>query len=406
MTAHPILTEAKKLGEYIVYCRRTLHAIAETGFDTTRTLAFIEGELRLMAIEPQSCGRAGLTALIGGGEKCLLLRADVDALPIPEESGLEFAAKNGCSHACGHDTHAAMLLGAAKILKKHERELKCRVKLMFQSAEELLEGAKDMLDAGVLEDPPVSAAMMLHVMTASPLPAGTVIVPPAGVSAPAADYFTVELRGRGCHGSSPNTGIDPITAAAQLILALQEIPARELGMQEAAVLTVGSVHGGEAANAIPDSVIMGGTLRAMEEETREYVKSRLAEISKGIADAFRCEAEVRFGSGCPGLVNEGALAAFAERCARESLGGDRVLSAADFSAAGGRGGRTAGSEDFAYISRRVPSLMLALAAGETEKGFINPLHHPAVRFDEAALPYGAAVLAFCAMEWGKHRPFA
>ncbi len=395
-----ILPEAEGLAEYMSACRRKLHGFAECGFELPETLAFVEAELRAMGLEPKRCGRAGLTALVGkAGGKCFLLRADMDALPIPEQSGLPFAAVNGCSHACGHDVHTAMLLGAAKILKNHEAELDGQVKLMFQPAEETLEGAKDMLEAGVLKNPEPGGAMMLHLMPASPLPVGSVVLPTPGVSAPAADYFSIEVRGRGCHGSSPNTGIDPLTAAAHILIALQELSARELGMEERAVMTIGSFHGGEASNVIPDSTLMGGTLRAMEEDSREYIKKRLAEIAESVAAAFRAEATVSFGSGCPGLLGDGELLERVEDYAREVLGEERVFSAADFSSAGGRDRRTAGSEDFAYISRAVPSAMLALAAGEPEKGFDKPLHHPAVMFDEAAMPSGAAVLAQCAMRW-------
>lgn len=401
MDKKELLSEAKGLAPYMSDCHRRLHRCPGVGFETEESLGFIKSELESMGIAAQRCGRAGLTALIGDGEKCLLLRADVDGLPMAEESGESFASENGCCHACGHDMHAAMLLGAAKLLKNRESELRGCVKLMFQSAEESLEGAKDMIAHGVLSSPKVDAAAMLHVMTGLPIPAGTLLLPPEGVSAPAADYFHIEVHGRGCHGSSPNTGIDPISAAAHILVALQELPARELGMAEAAVLTVGSIHGGGASNVIPNRVEMAGTLRAMEEDTREYVKTRLGEITEGIAATFRAEAELRFESGCPGLLNDTEMLDMARRCAVNALGQERVLRAGDFSRTGGRGGRTSGSEDFAYISRRVPSVMLALAAGEPEKGFDKPLHHPAARFDEAALPYGAAVLAQLAMEWGE-----
>jgi len=401
MDNHHLLAEAESLAEYMSFCRREVHKFAECGFKLPKTLAFVAGELAAMGIKARRCGKAGLTATIGTGEGgCFLLRADMDALPVAEQSGESFAAQNGCSHACGHDMHTAMLLGAAKMLKRREGELRRPVKLMFQSAEETLEGAKDMLDSGVLRSPKVEGAMMLHVMTASPVSVGSLVLPSDGVSAPAADYFEITVRGAGCHGSSPNTGVDPISAAAHIVVALQELSARELGMGEAAVLTIGSIHGGEAGNVIPDSVTMGGSLRAMEDESREFVKRRLAEIAQSVAGAFRATAQLRFTSGCPGLRNDAGLLSFVRSCAAEVLGEEKILSAADFSASGGRGGRTAGSEDFAYISRELPAVMLALAAGEPEKGFTKPLHHPAVRFDEAAMPHGAAVLVQCAMKWG------
>ncbi len=400
MDKNAVLAEAERLAEYMSFCRREVHQFAECGFELPKTLAFVEGELAAMGIKTRRCGRAGLTALIGpDAERCFMLRADMDALPVAEESGESFAATSGCSHACGHDMHTAMLLGAAKMLKKREHELRSPVKLMFQPAEETLDGAKDMLDAGVLDSPRVEGAMMLHVMTASPVPVGSLVLPGRGVSAPAADFFEIAVKGRGCHGSSPNTGVDPITAAAHILVALQEISARELGMGEAAVLTLGNIHGGEAGNVIPDKVTMCGTIRAMDEDSREYVKRRLVEIAEGVAAALRAKAEVRFTSGCPGLYNNGELLDFVRSCAAEALGKGKILSASDFSSVGGRGGRTSGSEDFAYVSRAVPSVMLALAAGEPEKGFTKPLHHPAVRFDEAAMPHGAAVLAQCALRW-------
>lgn len=389
-----ILSEAKALSEYITDCRRRIHQNPECGFDLPHTLAFVEGELRSMGLEPRRCGRAGLTALIGGdkGGKCFLLRADMDALP---------DGKGGAFHGCGHDAHTAMLLGAARLLKNHEGELSAPVKLMFQPAEETLEGAKDMLEAGVLENPTVAGAAMVHLMPAVPLPAGTVVLPAEGVGAPAADFFDIEVEGRGCHGSSPNTGVDPICAAAHIIVALQHIPARELAMDEAATLSIGSIHGGEAGNVIPDRLLMKGTLRAMEEETRDFLKGRLGEISRGVAASFGAKAELRFQSGCPGLYNHPGMLSYARARLVEALGGEALRSAADFAAASGRERRTAGSEDFSYISRCVPSLMLALAAGEPEKGFDKPLHHPAVRFDESAFPYGAAALASLALGWGK-----
>ncbi len=398
MEKHNLLLEAEDLKEYLINCRRKLHSVAETGFELPKTLDFVAGELRTMGIEPKHCGRAGLTALIGSGEgECFLLRADMDALPVPEESGLPFASTNGNSHACGHDVHTAMLLGAAKLLKVHEKELKGQVKLMFQPAEETLEGAKDMIEAGVLGNPTPRGALMLHLMTASSLPCGSVVIPKGDMGAPAADYFSIEVRGKGCHGASPNTGIDPITAAAHILIALQELSARELGMNEDAVLTIGAFRGGEASNVIPDSVIMEGTLRAMEDETREYIKLRLVEIAKGIAASFRTEAKVSFGSGCPGFLMDGELLKNLDVYARELLGEKMVFNAAHMATSGGRDGRTAGSEDFAYVSRKVPSVMLALAAGESEKGYVHPLHHPAVRFDEEAMPSGAALMAHIAL---------
>ena len=243
MTKEQILREAKALQEEIKAHRLWLHTHAETGFDLTETKPYVKSALTEMGYAVHECGKAGLVTTVGkSGGKVLLLRADMDALPIAEEADVDFACQNGRMHACGHDMHTAMLLGAAKILKAHESELGGMVKLMFQPAEEIFEGSKDMIASGVLENPRPDAALMIHVAAGMPLPAGTVVVSAPGVSAPAADYFTIRVHGKGCHGSAPQNGIDPLTAAAHILIALQEIHARELSASDEAVLTIGTFH--------------------------------------------------------------------------------------------------------------------------------------------------------------------
>ena len=394
---HDILREALAMREEITAHRRYLHAHAETGFDLKDTKAYVRKQLSDMGYDVSDCGKAGLCAIAGSGTegKVFLLRADMDALPIQEETNLEYASESGNMHACGHDLHTAMLLGAAKLLKEHEHELNGRVKLMFQPAEELLSGAKDMIDGGILDNPKVDAGMMIHVASAVDIPAGTVLVAPPGISAPSADYFTIDVTGKSCHGSMPQEGVDALTAAAHILIALQEIEARELGIRDDAVMTIGSLHAGKAANAIPDSAVMGGTLRAFHDDTRELIKNRIEEISNGIAVAFRAKAEVTYGSGTPALTNDRSMCDLAERCLTELLG-NRVICVAKLS----EGKPTAGgSEDFAYISQNIPTVMLSLAAGEPKKGYTYPLHHPKVMFDESVLPHGAAALVWVAMNY-------
>ena len=397
MTSEKLLQEAEALREQILAERRWLHENAETGFDLNKTHAFVKQELADMGYQPVDCGRAGIVALAGGKKpgKVFLLRADMDALPIQEESGVEFACKSGNMHACGHDLHTAMLLGAARLLKAHEAEIPGTVKLMF------FEGSHDMIEAGLLENPKVDAALMIHVMAGMPFPAGTVIVSAPGVSAPAADYFEIKVRGKGCHGSMPNTGIDPLTAAAHILIGLQELQARELAMDDRAVLTIGTMNAGTAANVIPDSVTMGGSIRTFDEETRAMLKKRMAEIAGGIAQAFRAEADVAFGSGCPTLVNDRDLSACCETYVKELLGKGKAFSVAELNAmsGGGSSSKSAGSEDFAYVSQEVPSIMLALASGQPEKGYGYPQHHPMVKFDESVLAGGSAVYAYTALRW-------
>jgi hippurate hydrolase len=403
MIEKQLLQKAEKDKDKIVSDRRFLHSHAETGFELSDTISFVKRELEEMGYEPRQCGKAGLVALAGGKKsgKVFLLRGDMDALPIQEESGEAFSCQTGRMHACGHDMHTAMLLEAARLLKEHENEIEGTVKLMFQPAEEIFEGSKDMIENGLLENPKVDRALMIHVMAGMPFTPGTVIACDGGVSAPAADYFKITVQGTGCHGSMPNMGVDPITVAALIVTALQEINARELALSEAAVLTIGTIHGGNAENAIPDRVEMGGTLRTYDEEVRSFMKKRMTEISQGIALSFRGKAEVTFGSGCPTLVNDADLSKCTVGYLKDLLGTDKVFTAGQLAAMAGsdKSSKSAGSEDFAYVSQQVPSLMLALAAGQPEKGHSYPQHHPKVTFDEDALPVGAAVYAYVALRY-------
>lgn len=391
-----ILQEAQALAPEMIAHRRYLHGHAETGFDTAQTLAYVRDALMEMGYQPECCGKAGLTAMVGKGPgKVFLLRADMDALPIREETELPFACPDGRMHACGHDMHTAMLLMAAKILKKYEDRLPGQVKLMFQSAEEPLEGAEDMIAAGVLENPSVDAGAMIHVATGVQIPAGTVLISPPGVTAPAADPFTITVRGKGCHGSMPQEGIDSLTAAAHILIALQEIQARELGIGDRGVMTIGTFHGGSTANVIADSAVMSGTIRSFDEKTQQHIKDRIVTISRCVAEAFRAQAEVTFGSGTPPLRNDPGLCRLAEDAMEDLLGNYAIA----VSKLPGDRPASGGSEDFAFISRRIPTVMLSLAAGEPDRGYTYPLHHPKTKFDESAMANGTAALVWLAFQF-------
>jgi hippurate hydrolase len=403
MTKEKILEEAKSMSEELINKRRYLHMNAETGFNLTKTVEFVEKELINMGYKPVHCGKAGLIAIAGGKKqgKTILIRGDMDALPIKEETDLDFKSNNGCMHACGHDMHTTMMLGAAKILKEYENEINGTVKLMFQPAEEIFEGSHDMIENGVLENPKVDAALMIHVMANVPFKTGTVIVSSPGVSAPAADYFEIKVQGKGCHGSMPNTGVDPINVAAHIVLALQEINSRELSVADKAVLTLGKFNSGNIANVIPDTAVMEGTIRTYDENTRNFIKTRIQEISKNIANTFRADAEVKFGSGCPTLKNDKELSNCVSKYTEELLGKEMSFTVEELTSMSGAGqtSKSAGSEDFAYVSQEVPSIMIALAAGESQKGYCYPQHHPKVMFDEEAIPFGSSVYAYVAMRW-------
>lgn len=407
MTHTEILEKAKSLQNELTAHRRYLHTHPGIGFDLQETYQYVYEQLTHMGYSPNSYGKCGLIATCGHANKgkTILLRADMDALPIVEEADIDFKSTNGNMHACGHDMHTSMLLGAARLLKEMENELNGRVILLFQPSEETFEGAKDMIEAGVLRDTQPNAALMIHITAGMPFETGSVIVCDGGVSAPAADYFEINIQGKGCHGAMPHMGIDPITISAHIILALQEIHARELAMSDEAALTIGTMHAGKASNAIPDTATLGGTLRTYDEDTRNFVKQRMEEIITNIATAYRATAELKFTSGCPTLVNDASLSKEVTEYMKELLGPQMAFNKGDLArmAASNAGNKKAskatGSEDFAYFSHEVPSIMLALAGGKASDGYIHPQHHPKVMFDENALAFGTAVYAWNALRW-------
>lgn len=400
-----LLEEIKAFEAQLVKSRRHLHENPETGFELSHTREYVREELTAMGYTPKDCGKCGLTALVGKGTsgKTFLLRADMDALPVTEHSGEAFSSHvPGKMHACGHDLHTSMLLGAAKLLKLHENEITGTVKFMFQPSEETLEGSKDMIEHGVLERPSVDAALMIHATMGMPFPAGSVIVCDGGISAPAADYFNIRIQGKGCHGAMPQLGIDPITIAAHVITGLQELNARELAMSDEAALTIGRIHAGETGNVIPDEAFLEGTIRAYDEGLRNHLKQRMEELCQGIAAAFRGSVKVTFSSGCPTLKNDASLSQAVTRYCKELLGEQNAFSASELSALAGsneKASKATGSEDFAYVSQKVPSIMLAVAAGSPQNGYTYPLHHPMVRFDEKAIASGSCIYAYTALRW-------
>ena len=401
MEEKKILEKANGMTDELVKIRRVLHQCPEVGFGLKKTTAIVMKKLREMGYRPKRCGEAGVLATVGkegaNDGRTFLLRADMDGLPVKENTGLAFSAKTGNMHACGHDLHTTMLLGAARILKGMEKSLNGRVKLLFQAAEETLEGAKSAIGEGVLTAPKVDGAMTLHVTTATPVKTCAVIVPPAGVSAPAADYFTVTVKGKSCHGSAPQNGVDALNAGAYILTALHSIISREISEHYPAVLTVGSFHAGEAANVVAGEAVFKGTLRTFDERTRKTVKKRLQEIAEGVAQTLRAEANVSFDSGCPALVNAEETVDIAWRALHNLLPTSMLFSAERLN--GGVRRKRGRSEDFSYIAAKVPSVALAISAGDEREGYAYPLHHPKVKFDERALPVGAAAYAAVALRF-------
>ena len=399
ISAKELLNEAKTLEPQLQTWRRTLHRHPEVGFDLPQTKALVKQALTEMGYTPQDCGKAGVIALAGGKKpgRTILLRGDMDALPIQEQSGEEFSSEvPGKMHGCGHDMHTAMMLGAAKLLKAHEDELEGTVKLEFQPAEEIFQGSPDMIANGLLENPKVDAAVMFHVLAGMPLPAGTVLVPGGGITMASCEQYHITVHGKGGHGSTPNACIDPITAAAHIHIALQEINSRELDPNGFGVLTTGCFKAGAASNVIPDTAEMFGTIRTTDPDnkTGELIRKRMTEIAQGVATAFRCTAEVEFSDYCPCMVVDKALAADALTYMTDLLG----QGAMDMTPiTGGKAG--GGSEDFAFVSHEVPTVSMFISAGSSKDGYLYGQHHPKVRFDDSILFEGSAAYSYFALRW-------
>lgn len=376
------LERAKALLPEMIANRRFLHQNPETGMNLKVTTQFIMDKLREMEIEPSLCGGCGVTALIGGKKAgpVFLLRADMDALPMREESGLAFASGKNAAHCCGHDMHAAMLLGAAKILKEQEEELPGTVKLMFQPGEETLEGAKAMIADGILENPPVDAAMGVHM---APLAPAGFVGYNAGVVCNSSDLLDIRVTGKGGHGASPHNTVDPINVGVHIHLALQELIAREVSPKDEAALTFGRFQSGDADNIIPKTAVLGGTLRTVKQETRDFLLKRIETCVKMTADMFRAEAVLTVPASVSALTVD-------ETCA-DIIG--KGFAAVLGKAAMRVNQTTSGSEDFAEVSCRVPSMFFVVGGGDKEHGYEYAGHHPKVRYDETSLVSGAAAFA-------------
>ncbi|MGL5693398.1 MAG: M20 metallopeptidase family protein [Peptostreptococcaceae bacterium] len=397
ITKKQILERASELNQEVVQHRRYFHKNAETHTELPLTTAYVKEKLKEMGYEPKDCSQGGIVAIVGGKKsgKVFLIRGDMDALPITEETDLEFKATNGKMHACGHDMHTSMLLGAAKILKENENNIEGTVKLMFQPGEETLAGAKAMIANGILENPKVDAGMMIHVVPGTPLPTGSVVVPNPGIGSSASDWFEIHIQGKGGHGAMPETTVDPINVACHIHTAIQAINSREIGVGNASVFTIGKIQAGSTSNIIPDTSQMDGTIRTFSQQMRKFIPQRMEEISKYTAKAFRAEAEFKYIEGCPSIINDKNLINHAQVSLIDLLGKEKVFNMDDIMP----GGKMPGSEDFGYVSECIPTIMLGLAAGTPNEGCAYPQHHPKACFNEDALVYGMATYAYLAIKW-------
>lgn len=380
---------ALQLRDELIENRRYLHSNAETGLHMPLAKAFVSEKLKEYGIDAKECG-AGITALLGkGGGKVLLLRADMDALPMTEESDLDFACTNGCAHTCGHDLHAAMLLTAAKLLKESEHEIEGTVKLMFQPAEETFEGSANMIANGILENPKVDAALGYHVASGK-MPCGIFMYNNASTMMFSSDGFRIHVKGKGAHGAYPQDSIDPINIACHTHINLQELIARESNPEHACVLTIGQLQAGTAQNIIPETAVLAGTIRTNKTEARELLVRRMKEVAEGTAALFGGSAEIETLPGVPPLICDPTVTNDMVKYMMEA----GIPGATPYP-----GIVASASEDFAVVAEKVPSAFMYLSAGYLDDRGAAPAHNPKVQFNEDVLPQGAAWLAHCAIRW-------
>jgi amidohydrolase len=378
--------ECRDLQSYILGMRRELHQIPELGFQLPETRAYVMAKLDEYGIPYKKSEKdSSLIATITGGKpgKTVALRADMDALPITEATGVSYCSRHeGKMHACGHDTHTAMLLGAAKVLSEHRAELCGTVRLLFQTAEELAKGAPIVVANGGVDG--VDAVFGTHIGTilSKEIPAGTLIVCPGPIMA-SFDRFVIKVEGIGCHGSTPEKGVDPVNIAAHIVLGLEAISARELSACVPNVITIGSIHGGSQYNVIPGEVVIEGTTRALNEEVRQLLAKRIGEISAATAAAFGGKVDYTMDWGAPPVTNDDQMAAFAASCAKEVLGEDKVITSVEHPNMGG--------EDFAFFLQKVPGAFMFLSSANAAKHTDVAHHNPKFNVDEDVLWEGSAV---------------
>ena len=391
-----MFSKCKDIQAELVNMRRDLHKIPELGLNLPLTQKYVIAKLNEYGIEYSlNEGDSGIIAYINKGKpgKVIALRADMDALPITEANDVEYKSTHeGQMHACGHDAHTSMLLGAAKILNENKDSLNGEVRFIFQTAEELSKGAPVMLKNNAMKG--VNAVFGTHIGTIidRTIPSGTFIVCPGAVMA-SFDRFVVTVKGKGCHGSTPEKGVDPINIAAHVVLGLEGIIAREFNANDPVVITIGKIQGGAQYNVIPDEVIIEGTTRAFTEENRQKMARRIEEVAKFSAEAFGGTAELFMDWGAAPVVNDPEMAEFAGKCAKEVLGEDKVITKVKAPNMGG--------EDFAFYLGEVPGAFMFLSSANPDKKTDYPHHNPNFNIDEDVLWEGSAIFVKIASEFLK-----
>jgi amidohydrolase len=377
---------AKYTGE-IILNRREFHRIPEPSGREVKTSALIGEKLAGMGLNPQSIAGTGLIAEIAGARagKTVALRADIDALPLAEQTGVAYRSQHeGFMHACGHDAHIAMLLGAARMLLELKEEICGRVRLIFQPAEENISGARAMITEGALNG--VDTIFGLHVW--SGLDAGKISVE-AGPRMASADFWHIDIKGKGGHGGMPHEGIDALIAGAALVNSLQTLVSREISPLEPAVLSIGEFRAGTLPNIIADSARLSGTSRTFNSVVREQFPAAIKRIAEYTAAAYRTEIKLHYDFGSPVVENDPACSEIARRAVQKVMGEDALTLME----------KTMGGEDFANYQRIVPGVFAFLGVRNVETGALYPQHSPLYTIDESALPLGAATATQYALDF-------
>ncbi len=377
----------------LVAVRRDLHAHPELAFQEVRTAGIVADALNQLGYEVQTgIGKTGVVGLLEGAKPAgnpitLLLRFDMDALPIHEQVDAAFKSQSdGKMHACGHDAHTSIGLAVAEMMAKHRDQWGGVAKFVFQPAEEVARGAKAMIIDGVLESPKPDRTLSVHVW--SSMETGNIVMTD-GPQMAGSQSYTIKVRGRGAHGATPQLGADPVVASAQIITALQTIVSRNVDPLESGVVTVGSIHGGSAGNIIPDEVLMQGTIRAFTEDVMAQLVKRIDEIATGIANALGVMVEVTFSDdSTPPVVNDAAMASIVREVAGELVGVERVYN----------GYRTMGAEDAAFFLKAAPGAYVFVGAGNKAKNMTEPHHSPRFQIDEDSMPLAVALLSASAIK--------
>ncbi|MGH2550998.1 MAG: M20 metallopeptidase family protein [Thermomicrobiales bacterium] len=390
VTAPPaLMRDVDEIMPGVVADRRHLHQHPELGFQEFETAKFIAERLRSLGLDDvqTEVGRTGVVGILRGGKpgKVVALRADMDALPVDEENDVEYKSlNNGKMHACGHDAHVSMMLGAARVLASKREEIPGTIKFIFQPAEEGLGGALAMMADGVLENPRPDAIFGLHIWQEAP--SGVVQIRDT-VAMVAGDGFKIEITGKGGHGATPHTAIDPIAIGSEIVAALQTIMSRNIDPILAGVVTIGSFHAGNAANVIPSTAELTGTIRTVTIEEREEIHRRVEQIARGVARAMRADIEFTLKFGVSATVNDPAMAAIAREAAIELVGPDRVEA----------GELKVVSEDMSVFLNEVPGCYYFVGSRNPDKGFVWGHHHARFDIDEDAMAVGVSTLAGTAM---------